>query len=129
MARRIFAVSLMLLVAACAAPADEEETFEAEGSALSDQPSVEPTGTKPLVLEYQAPAAPLNLELPKDWSLAQVDVLQDVDRKPTWIRAEKLDEPRFVSGLRDTIQNGVGSGPCRLRLGLKKVMVQCKWRF
>ncbi len=124
-----FLTSIAVLAAGCAAPAEDEDASSTD-DALNEAPSQPaPDGVAPIVFELQPPSPRLNLNLDRDWSRAEVDVLDRVDYTPRWIQAEKENRPSFVSEIRDKVDNGVGSGNCRLKVGLKKAIVRCSWRF
>lgn len=119
--------------AACAAP-PQEDIAEGTPEALSDQPTEEATGPAPIVFDLAQPKPILNLDVQPDWSRAEVDILDRRDDHQAWIRAERWDDDNSggsgaLDTIRDQIDNGLGSGNCRLKLGLHKAIVNCSWRF
>ena len=89
------------------------------------------------MFELTPPAPHLNLNVVTDWTKTDVEVLnRDYDKNnqyryipPAWITADKDDSPNVVSTIADQLENGIGSGNCRLKVGPSKAIVACRWHF
>lgn len=142
-------LSLSVLVVACAAPSGDEEMPVSDGSesALSsivDEPAVEATGTAPKVETVDLSNIDFDLASIKDargnpdYSRLKIDVLdtgsndhgdwRTPSRDLKWVESDKRELPSFI----DKAVNGVdvGGGKCRIKsIGLKKLVVGCKWTW
>lgn len=142
-------LSLSVLVVACAAPSGDEEEAPVTGgeSALSsilDAPAVEASGAAPKVETVDLSNIDFDLASIKDargnpdYARLKIDVLDTGSndhgdwRTPArdlkWVESDKRELPSFVDKAVHGID--VGGGKCRIKsIGLKKLVVGCKWTW
>jgi hypothetical protein len=120
----LFALSLVG-AAGCSQPASEDDDMVQVDDALMNEPAQELPGALPIIYDLQPSTPELKLTLERDWARAEVDVLDNIDRTPAWLKTDQDQRPNFVSAFRD----GAGSGNCRVKVNLKKFLVRCRWEF
>ena len=135
----------LVTVAGCASSTQEEDsavTGDALTAGIIDQPAVTPVGSKPKVVAVDLTKVDFDLSHynltdsgTPDYSTMKIDVLDtraaDEDNKSLnlkWVERDKTELPSFI----DKAVNGidVGGGKCRIDdIGLKKIVVGCKWTW
>ena len=112
-------------------PVDEDEELSTESAPLEEARLSSSTSGRPTVFAIEGPIHP-DFNFDYDWSQSEVDVLDDgLGSRDGWSPANKVDQPAFASGIRDKVEGGIGSGPCRLRVQpfKREIGIRCKWTF
>lgn len=128
---RASGVFLLASIVGCAARSDAgEEESETSTAALEEAWSL----SNPTVYEVERPLD-LSFTMPDDWS--SLEVADPLDPSGRWRPANAITAPRVIdrpsggSGIKDKLDHGFGSGPCRLKLNpfKKEIGFRCKWTF
>jgi hypothetical protein len=124
-------LSLFVLLAGTGCSERVDEDFEGSDDALNELPTTTAAGGRaPHLLDIETSTPRLRAILEQDWSQAQVDVLDLKLDRPSWYVAEKDEAPTFVPEITyETSDERESAGKCRWRVGTKKVIVKCRWRF